>query len=66
MFRPTNFANAPDGTFYVTDMYRQTIETPLSIPEELQKRLKLDFYRGDDRAKKLTKDIPALENLSRR
>ncbi|MFN7938213.1 MAG: PVC-type heme-binding CxxCH protein [Bryobacteraceae bacterium] len=47
-FRPTNFANAPDGMLYVTDMYRQTIETPLSIPEELQKRLKLDFYRGDD------------------
>ncbi|HUQ93312.1 MAG TPA: PVC-type heme-binding CxxCH protein, partial [Bryobacteraceae bacterium] len=47
-FRPTNFANAPDGNLYLTDMYRQTIETPLSIPEELQKRLKLDFYRGDD------------------
>ncbi|MBI4906802.1 MAG: c-type cytochrome [Acidobacteria bacterium] len=47
-FRPTNFANAPDGNLYMMDMYRQTIETPLSIPEDIQKRLKLDFYRGDD------------------
>jgi len=47
-FRPTNFANAPDGNLYFTDMQRQTIETPLSIPEELQKRLRLDFYKGDD------------------
>jgi putative membrane-bound dehydrogenase-like protein len=44
-FRPTNFANAPDGNLYLTDMQRYIIETPLSIPEELRK--KLDFYRGD-------------------
>jgi putative membrane-bound dehydrogenase-like protein len=50
-FRPTCFANAPDGHLYMMDMYRQVIETPLSIPEELQKRLKLDFYRGDDRGR---------------
>ncbi|MBI3207853.1 MAG: c-type cytochrome [Candidatus Solibacter usitatus] len=47
-FRPACFANAPDGNLYMMDMYRQTIETPLSIPEDIQKRLKLDFYRGDD------------------
>ncbi|MEZ5399756.1 MAG: c-type cytochrome [Bryobacteraceae bacterium] len=45
-FRPTNFANAPDGNLYVTDMQRDVIETPVSIPDELRK--KLDFYRGDD------------------
>ncbi|MCS7025470.1 MAG: c-type cytochrome [Bryobacteraceae bacterium] len=50
-FRPTCFANAPDGNLYMMDIYRQVIETPLSIPEELQKRLKLDFYRGDDRGR---------------
>lgn len=50
-FRPTCFANAPDGNLYMMDMYRQVIETPLSIPEELQKRLKLDFYSGDDRGR---------------
>lgn len=50
-FRPTCFANAPDGNLYLMDMSRQTIETPLSIPEDLQKRLRLDFYRGDDQGR---------------
>lgn len=44
-FRPTSFTNAPDGNLYLTDMYRETIETPLSIPEELRRNL--DFYKGD-------------------
>lgn len=44
-FRPCNFANAPDGNLYFTDIYRQVIETPESIPEEIRK--KLDFYNGD-------------------
>ncbi|MEZ5354439.1 MAG: c-type cytochrome [Bryobacteraceae bacterium] len=44
-FRPTNFANAPDGNLYVMDMQREVIETPVSIPDELRK--KLDFYSGD-------------------
>lgn len=44
-FRPCNFANAPDGNLYVTDIYRQVIEQPESIPEELRK--KINFYNGD-------------------
>jgi putative membrane-bound dehydrogenase-like protein len=44
-FRPCNFANAPDGNLYVTDIYRQVIETPESIPEEI--RRKINFYNGD-------------------
>jgi putative membrane-bound dehydrogenase-like protein len=44
-FRPCNFANAPDGNLYLTDIYRQVIETPESIPEEIRK--KIDFYNGD-------------------
>jgi putative membrane-bound dehydrogenase-like protein len=44
-FRPCNFANAPDGYLYVMDIYRQVIETPESIPEEIRK--KIDFYKGD-------------------
>ena len=44
-FRPANFANAPDGNLYVTDIYRHVIETPESIPEEIRK--KIDFYKGD-------------------
>jgi len=48
-FRPTNFANAPDGNLYMPDMYREIIETPLSIPEELKKDL--DFYSGVDKGR---------------
>ena len=44
-FRPCNFTNAPDGNLYVTDIYRQVIETPESIPEEIRK--KIDFFNGD-------------------
>ena len=44
-FRPCNLANAPDGNLYVTDFYRQIIEGPAFIPEEIRK--KLNFLNGD-------------------
>jgi len=44
-FRPCNMANAPDGNLYVTDFYRQVIEGPAFIPEEIRK--KIDFLNGD-------------------
>jgi hypothetical protein len=44
-FRPCNFANGPDGNLYVVDMYREIIESPDFIPEEVKKGI--DFYRGD-------------------
>jgi putative membrane-bound dehydrogenase-like protein len=44
-FRPTSFANAPDGNLYMMDMQREFIETPLSVPEELRKDM--DFYSGN-------------------
>ena len=40
-FRPVNFVNAPDGTLYVLDMYRETVEHPYSIPEEIKEFLHL-------------------------
>src|SRR5678815_811497 len=40
-FRPVFMANAPDGTLYVADMYRQIIEA-LGIPDEIAKHLDLD------------------------
>lgn len=43
-FRPANFTIGPDGYLYVIDMYRQHIETPVSIPEDLKE--KMDFYNG--------------------
>lgn len=43
-FRPANLSVGPDGCLYVIDMYRQHIETPLSIPEDL--KADMDFYNG--------------------
>ena len=48
-FRPTNFVNAPDGTLYVLDMYRETIEHPYSIPDDIKDFLRLES--GDDRGR---------------
>ena len=45
-FRPVNFANTPDGTLLILDMYRETIEHPLSIPEPIKKHL--DLTSGKD------------------
>ncbi|SEJ03174.1 putative membrane-bound dehydrogenase domain-containing protein [Dyadobacter sp. SG02] len=44
-FRPANLTLGPDGYLYVVDMYRQHIETPVSIPEDLKKDM--DFTRGE-------------------
>lgn len=38
-FRPVQFANAPDGTLYVVDMYRELIETIESMPPGLLKHV---------------------------
>ena len=48
-FRPTNFVNAPDGTLYILDMYRETIEHPASIPPDIKRYL--DLEGGNDRGR---------------
>jgi putative membrane-bound dehydrogenase-like protein len=48
-FRPVNFANTPDGTLLILDMYRETIEHPASIPEPIKKHL--DLTSGRDRGR---------------
>ena len=48
-FRPVNFVNAPDGTLYLLDMYRETIEHPYSIPEDIKEHL--DLEGGDTRGR---------------
>jgi putative membrane-bound dehydrogenase-like protein len=48
-FRPCHFANAPDGNLYVLDIYREFIETPESIPEEIRKTM--NFWSGDDKGR---------------
>jgi len=48
-FRPVNFANTPDGTLLILDMYRETIEHPWSIPEPIKQHL--DLTSGKDRGR---------------
>jgi putative membrane-bound dehydrogenase-like protein len=48
-FRPVNFVNAPDGTLNVLDMYRETIEHPWSIPDDI--KAQLDLSSGNDRGR---------------
>jgi putative membrane-bound dehydrogenase-like protein len=48
-FRPCQFANAPDGTLYVLDMYREVIEHPASLPPPIKKHL--DLTSGRDRGR---------------
>lgn len=48
-FRPSGFTVGPDGSLFVVDMYRQHIETPLSIPEDLKEDM--DFLAGSDRGR---------------
>lgn len=44
-FRPVNFVNAPDGTLHVLDMYRENIEHPWSIPEDIHAAVDLEAGR---------------------
>lgn len=48
-FRPANFFVGPDSYLYIIDMYRQHIETPLSITDDL--KADMDFYAGDDKGR---------------
>ncbi len=48
-FRPCNFVHAPDGTLLILDMYRETIEHPASIPDDIKEHL--DLYSGDNRGR---------------
>jgi putative membrane-bound dehydrogenase-like protein len=45
-FRPANFSQGPDGYLYLIDYYRQHIETPVSIPDDLKEDM--DFLHGSE------------------
>ncbi|MEP6596539.1 MAG: PVC-type heme-binding CxxCH protein [Ginsengibacter sp.] len=45
-FRPVNFTVGSDGCLYIIDMYRQHIETPFAIDEDLKKEM--DFMNGSE------------------
>ncbi|MFN7344094.1 MAG: PVC-type heme-binding CxxCH protein [bacterium] len=47
--RIVNFANAPDGCLHICDMYREVIEHPWSIPDEIKKHI--DLNNGNDRGR---------------
>lgn len=69
-FRPVQFANAPDGTLYLADLYREVIEHPRSLPEEIKQHLDLTSGRDRGRIYRVVPPIfkrppkPALENAS--
>ncbi|MFO0946016.1 MAG: PVC-type heme-binding CxxCH protein [Planctomycetota bacterium] len=43
-FRPVNLTFGPDGSLYVVDFYREWVEHPQFVPDELEKGI--DFTRG--------------------
>jgi len=47
--RVVNFANAPDGTLHICDMYREVIEHPWSVPDEIKQHL--DLNNGNTRGR---------------
>lgn len=48
-FRPAQFVNAPDGTLYILDVYREVIEHPASLPPAIKRHL--DLTSGRDRGR---------------
>jgi putative membrane-bound dehydrogenase-like protein len=48
-FRPITFSNAPDGTLYMADMYREVYEHPDAIPPSAKKFI--DTSAGNDRGR---------------
>tara|TARA_R110002050_G_scaffold100552_3_gene208021 strand:+ start:2701 stop:4614 length:1914 start_codon:yes stop_codon:yes gene_type:complete len=48
-FRPVGFTVGPDGALFLVDFYRQHIETPVSIPDDLKEEM--DFMHGMDRGR---------------
>jgi putative membrane-bound dehydrogenase-like protein len=47
-FRPVWLTLGPDGAVYVLDFYREVIETPLSLPDDIKAKLNLES-RGKGR-----------------
>lgn len=52
-FRPVHLTLGPDGAIYALDFYREVIETPLSLPEDILRRVMLES-RGRGRIWRIT------------
>jgi putative membrane-bound dehydrogenase-like protein len=66
-FRPVQLTLGPDGAIYVCDFYREVIETPLSIPDDMKKRLNVES-RGRGRIWRITpvdKQLPKSDDFNR-
>lgn len=48
-FRPVQMANAPDGSLCIIDIYREVIEHPWSLPQNIKQHL--DLNSGNDRGR---------------
>lgn len=48
-FRPVNMLNGPDGTLHVIDMYREVVEHPWSLPDDIKSHLNLASGRDHGR-----------------
>ncbi|MEZ6141719.1 MAG: c-type cytochrome [Zavarzinella sp.] len=57
-FRPVHLTLGPDGCFYILDFYREVIETPLSLPEDMKKKLQLESRNRGRIWKVSHKDVP--------
>ncbi|MEO8762743.1 MAG: PVC-type heme-binding CxxCH protein [Ginsengibacter sp.] len=44
--RPANFTVGPDGFLYMVDIYRQHIEAPVSVPDDL--KAEMDYSNGEN------------------
>ena len=55
-FRPVQFANAPDGSIYIVDMYREVIEHPDSLHPVIKKHLDLTSGRNRGRIYRIVPD----------
>jgi len=54
-FRPVNVTTGPDGSIYVVDMYRQVIEHPEWIPDDIEEQLNLNSGKDKGRIYKIQK-----------
>jgi putative membrane-bound dehydrogenase-like protein len=54
-FRPVHLSIGPDGAVYVLDFYREVIETPLSLPDDIKAKLNLES-RGRGRIWRIVPD----------
>ena len=55
-FRPIQFTNAPDGTFYMADMYRELYEHPNAVPPSAKKHLDLTAGKNRGRIYRIVPD----------